>query len=102
MSDNKLTPTGLELLNKSMDELARAIGGMHLDDPKRAVFVTELFNLGQFRVSLRFERDKLISQRMDQLARDIGSLKPGDSRRAQILSEVLGLSGLGSKLRKEH
>ena len=102
MCDNKSAPTGLELLNKSMDELARAIGGMHLDNPKRAVFVNELFNLGQVRVSLRFESDKLISRRMDQLARDIGSLKPGDSRRAKILSEVLGLSSLGSKLRKKY
>ena len=101
MSDNKFAPTGLELLNKSMDELARAIGEMHLDDPKRPVFVKELFNLGQFKVSLRFERDKLISRRMDQLAREIGNLKPGDSRRTQILSEVLSLNGLGSKSPEE-
>ena len=53
MSDHKLAPTGLELLNKNMDGLAREVGGMDLDDPTRSEFIQELCGLGQLRASLR-------------------------------------------------
>src|SRR6266567_9202144 len=96
MSDHKLAPTGLELLNKNMDELARAIGEMDLDDPRRAGFIKDLYGLKQVSVSLKCERNKLINQRMDQLAQEVGTLKPGDPRQAQIVSEILRLSDLVS------
>ena len=53
MSEYKPAPTDLELLNKNMDELARQVGGMDLDDPTRSEFIQELCGLGQLRASLR-------------------------------------------------
>ena len=94
MSEYKPAPTDLELLNKNMDELAREIGGMGLDDPRRSQFIKELCGLGQLRTSLRSVRDKLINQRMDQLAREVGTLKPGDPRRAQFVSKIFRLNDL--------
>src|SRR5438105_2576729 len=94
MSDHKLALTGLELLNKNMDELARDIGRMELDDPRRSQFIKELCGLEHLRTSLRSVRDKLINQRMDQLAREVGTLKPGDPRRAQLVSKIFRLNDL--------
>src|SRR5438874_1968106 len=94
MSDNKPVPVGVKLLDQSMYDLARAIGGMDLDDPRRSEFIKELCCLGQFRASVRSERDKLITQRMDQLAREFGTLKPGNPRRAQLVSKIFRLNHL--------
>jgi len=94
MSDNKSVPVGVKLLDQSMYDLARAIGGMDLDDPRRAEFIKDLYGLNQISVSLKCERNKLVNQRMDHLAHKVGRLKPGDPRRAQIVSEILRLSDL--------
>ncbi len=94
MSEYKPAPTDLELLNKSMDKLARQVGGMDLDDPTRSDFIQELCGLGEIRASLKTERDKLITHRMNQLAREVGTLKPGDPHRAQIVGQILRLNDL--------
>ena len=94
MSDNKSVPVGVKLLDQSMYDLARAIGEMDLDDPRRAEFIKDLYGLNQISVSLKRERNKLVNQRMDHLAHKVGRLKPGDPRRAQIVSEILRLSDL--------
>jgi len=87
--------TDLELLNKSMDEVARQIGGMELDDPTRSdLLIEELCGLGQLRASLESERNKLINQRMGQLAHEVGTLKPDDPRRAQLVGQILRLNDL--------
>jgi hypothetical protein len=94
MSDKKPAPTGLEMLNKSMDEVARQIGGMDLDDPTRSEVIKELCALGQLRASLKSDRDKLFNQRMDRLVHELGTLKPDDPRHAQLVSQILRLNDL--------
>ena len=94
MSEHKPVPTDRELLNKSMDKLARQVGGMDLDDPTRSDFIQELCGLGEIRASLKTERDKLITHRMNQLAREVGTLKPGDPRREQLVSKIFRLNDL--------
>jgi len=62
-----------------MNELAREIGTMDPDDPKRGNLIKELSDLTQLSASLKFETNKLLGQRMDDPARQIGTLKPVDS-----------------------
>ena len=89
MADNgKPTPTNLELLTKTMNELAQP------DDPKRTAWRRVLSNLTEVRIFLKSRRDELIAQRMDELAGEITSVKIGDSRRAQIIQEIMRLSDL--------
>jgi hypothetical protein len=101
MSDNKPAPTGIELLTKNMNELAREIGEMDPDDSVRAERLKELFALKELSGSLESETNELIHKRMDELAREIGILKPGDPRRAQIVNEILRLNDVGNPLRTE-
>jgi hypothetical protein len=96
MADNKPVPVGVKLLDQSMYDLARKIGGMDLDDLTRSEFIKELCDLGQLRASLKTERDTLINQRMDRLAREVGTLKRDDPRRAQIVSQIFRLNALRS------
>jgi len=91
MSDNKYAPATVELLTKTMNELAREIGFMDPDDPKRAPLVKGLSDLTQLRHRIPL---KSIGQRMDELARHITTLKMGDARKAQIVSEILRLGEL--------
>jgi hypothetical protein len=91
MSDNKYAPATVELLTKTMNELAREIGFMDPDDPKRAPLVKGLSDLTQLRHRIPL---KSIGQRMDELARHIATLKMGDARKAQIVSEILRLGEL--------
>ena len=66
MADNsKPTPTNLELLTKTMNELAQEIGTMEPDDPKRTAWRRVLSNLTEVRIFLKSRRDELIGQRMD-------------------------------------
>ena len=67
MSDKRTVPDTFEMLNKSMDEIAREIGGMNPDDPVRAECLQELCALSQLTKSLKAERDKMIHERMDAL-----------------------------------
>jgi len=96
VSDNKPVPVAVKLLDQSMHDLARKIGEMDLDDPTRAEFIKDLYDLKRVSVSLKSARNKLIDQRMDQLAQEVGTLKPDDPRRAQIVSEILRLSDIGA------
>ena len=97
MSDKRTVPDTFEMLNKSMDEIAREIGGMNPDDPLRAESLQELCALSQLTKSLKAERDKMIHERMDALAREILTVPRGHPRRAQIVSEILRLDEMLSK-----
>jgi hypothetical protein len=97
MLDNKAAPDTFEMLNKSMDEIAREIGGMNPDDPVRAERLKELCALSQLTRSLNVERNKMIHERMDTLAREILTVPKGDPRRVTIVGEILRLSELISK-----
>ena len=67
MSDSKTTPSDLDLLIASMDDLAREIGEMEPDDPVRAVRLKELYALTELSKSLKTEGSKIIHERMDAL-----------------------------------
>ena len=69
MSDNKTTPSDLDLLIARMDDLAREIGEMEPDDPVRAVRLKELYTLTELTKSLETERSKIFHKRMDALRR---------------------------------
>jgi hypothetical protein len=97
MLDNKAAPDTFDMLNKSMDQIAREIGGMNPDDPVRAERLKELCALSQLSRSLKVEQDKMIHERMDELAREILTVPRGHPRRALIVSEILRLSELISK-----
>ncbi len=97
MSGNKAAPDTFEMLNKSMDEIAREIGGLDPDDPVRADRLKELCALSQLSRSLNVERNKMIHERMDPLAREILTVPKGDPRRVTIVGEILRLSELISK-----
>jgi hypothetical protein len=45
MPDTKTEETSLALLNAQMDQLARQVGKLEPDDPKRAELVKEIFRL---------------------------------------------------------
>jgi hypothetical protein len=85
------------MLNKSMDEIAREIGGLDPDDPVRADRLKELCALSQLSRTLNVERNKMIHERMDTLAREILTVPKGDPRRVTIVGEILRLSELISK-----
>src|ERR1051325_8212630 len=97
MSDNKAARGTFEMLNKTMDEIAREIGEMNPDDPVRALRLQELCALSQLTRSLNVERNKIIRERIDALAREILTVSKGDPQRATIVGEILRLSELISK-----
>ena len=86
--------TGLELLAKATNDIAREIGEMDPDDPLRPERVKELNALTELIKSTKAERNKLIYGKMDALAREIDALKPRDARRADIVNEIIRLSHL--------
>jgi hypothetical protein len=92
MSSSGYTDRHLELITTTMNELAKEVGMMEPDDPKRAYFLKELSELTQVRRLLKSASDELIGERMDALAREITSLKPGNARRAEIVQEIIRLS----------
>jgi len=67
MSDDKTTPSDLDLLIASMNDLAREIGEMEPDDPFRAVRLKELYTLTELSKSLKTERNGFIDKRLDAL-----------------------------------
>ena len=97
MVDKQSVPSTFEMLNKSMDEIAREVGGMNPDDPVRAERLKELCALTQLTRSLKSARNEMIHKRMDELAREIVSVPPGHPRRAAIVNQILRLSELISK-----
>jgi hypothetical protein len=91
MADSKSAPETLELLGKTMDELARQIGAMHPDDPRRKILVNELSELTRVRVWLRSETDKLFVEQADELARELIRLQIGDRQRVEVMTKILRL-----------
>ena len=59
MSDNKTTPSDLDLLIASMADLAREIGEMEPDDPVRAVRLQELYTLTELSKSLKTQPNEV-------------------------------------------
>ena len=62
MSDNNTTPSDLDLLIASMNDLAREIGEKEPDDPRRAVRLQELYTLTELSKSLRTEQNKIMEK----------------------------------------
>jgi len=91
---NKYAPAGIKLLNQTMYELARDVGGMDLDNPRRTELIKQLHQIGQLSISMRSERNELFGQLMDNLTREMSTLKPGDVRRAQIVHKIVRLRDL--------
>lgn len=91
MADGKSAPETLELLGKTMDELARQIGAMHPDDPRRKIFVNELSELTRVRVWLRSETNQLFVEQADELARELIRLQIGDRQRVEVMTKILRL-----------
>ena len=77
-----------------MYELARDVGGMDLDNPRRTELIKQLHQIGQLSISMRSERNELFGQLMDNLTREMSTLKPGDVRRAQIVHKIVRLRDL--------
>ncbi len=77
-----------------MNELAREIGAMDPDDPRRGSLAKGLSDLTQLRGSLRTETNELIAQRIEAVAREMRTFSLGEMRRAQIVNEILRLSEL--------
>lgn len=53
MPDRKLPPADLDFLNARMDQLAREIGAMDPDDPRRATLIEEMSELTRRRSDSR-------------------------------------------------
>jgi hypothetical protein len=84
MSGSGYTERNLELITRTMNELAKEVGMMEPDDPKRAHFLKELSELTQVRQMLKSASDQLIGEWMDAVAREITTLKRLNPRRAEI------------------
>jgi hypothetical protein len=86
--------TGLDLLTKATNDLAREIGEMEPDDPLCSERIKVLYALTELIKSTKAERNKFIYDKMDALASEVGALKPRDPRRTAIVNEIIGLSHL--------
>jgi hypothetical protein len=91
MGDGKSAPDALEVLRKTMDEVARQIGAMHPDDPRRKILVNELSELTRVRVWLRSETNQLFVEQADELARELIRLQIGDRQRVEVMTKILRL-----------
>ena len=60
MSGSGYTERNLELITRTMNELAKEVGLMEPDDPKRRYFLKELSELTQVRRILKSASDELI------------------------------------------
>ena len=92
MSETKAALFTLELITSCMHELARELGAMDPDDPRKATVVAELSQLMRLRRSVRLAGDPVIGQCMDELARKMATLNSGDSRWTEIVEEILRLT----------
>lgn len=93
MADNN-AGTGLDLLTKAMNDIAREIGEMDPNDPLRSERIKELHALTELSKSTKAERNKLIYEKMDALGREVEALKSRDPRRADIVNAIVRLSHL--------
>ena len=91
MAESKSAPDALEVLTKTMDEIARQIGAMDPDDRRRKILVNELSELTRVRVWLRSETNKLFVEKTDELARELAQLRVGDRHRVEVLTKILPL-----------
>jgi len=51
--DDKLSPPSIELLNQRMNQLAREIGAMDPDDPRRVELIDEMSAFGLIRAEMK-------------------------------------------------
>ena len=93
MADNN-AGTGLDLLTKAVNDIAREIGEMDPNDPLRSERIKELHALTELSKSTKAERNKLIYEKMDALGREVEALKSRDPRRADIVNAIVRLSHL--------
>ena len=93
MADNN-AGTGLDLLTKAVNDIAREIGEMDPNDPLRSERIKELHALTELSKSTKAERNKLIYEKMDALGREVETLKSRDPRRADIVNAIVRLSHL--------
>ena len=93
MADNN-AGTGLDLLTKAMNDIAREIDEMDPNDPLRSERIKELHALTELSKSTKAERNKLIYEKMDALGREVEALKSRDPRRADIVNAIVRLSHL--------
>ena len=91
MAESKSVPDALELLRKTMDEIARQIGAMDPDDLPRKILVNELSELTSLRIWLRSETNKVFVEKTDELMRELARLKIGDRHRIEVLAKILRL-----------
>lgn len=96
MADNN-AGTGLDLLTKAVNDIAREIGEMDPNDPLRSERIKELHALTELSKLTKAERNKLICEKMDALGREVEALKSRDPRRADIVNAIVRLSHLSLK-----
>jgi hypothetical protein len=91
MSESKSAPDALEVLRKTMDEIARQIGAMDPDDRRRKILVNELSELTRLRIWLRSETNKVFVEKANELMRELARIKIGDRHRIEVLAKILRL-----------
>src|SRR4029079_17905474 len=92
MSDMNSVAATLRVISNAMDEIAREIGPLNRDDPKRRPLLDELSALTQLRNWLKSETNRTLTLPLDELARELAPLKVRDRRRMQIIGEVISRS----------
>lgn len=89
MAESKSAPDALELLRKTMDEIARQIGAMDPDELRRKILVNELSELTRLRIWLRSETNKVFVEKADELMRELARRKIGHRDRIEVLAKIL-------------
>jgi len=90
MSEIKAARFTLELITNCMHELARELGAMDPNDPRKVTVAAELSQLMQLRRSVRLAGDPVIGQCIDDLVSKMATLKP--PRWTEIFKEILRLT----------
>ncbi|MGN6717519.1 MAG: hypothetical protein ACTHLX_09005 [Candidatus Binatia bacterium] len=97
MSETKAARFTLELITNCMHELARELGAMDPDDPRKATVAAELSQLMQLRRSVRLAGDPVIEQCIDDLVGKMVTSKP--PRWTEIFEEVVRLTHRPKEIR---
>jgi hypothetical protein len=92
MSDMNSVAATLRVISNAMGEIAREIGPLNRDDPKRRPLLDELSALTQLRNWLKSETNRTLTLPLDELALELAPLKVRDRRRIQIIGEVISRS----------
>jgi hypothetical protein len=90
MSEIKAARFTLELITNCMHELARELGAMDPNDPRKVTVAAELSQLMQLRRSVRLAGDPVIGQCIDDLVGKMATLKA--PRWTEIFEEILRLT----------